>query len=124
MKQVFAYLLVSAIFLHLFADLIVFVSFKINQDYIAEFLCINKDEPESNCNGCCHLKKELDEQQESKESLPPQETKNYEIQFFTNDLRNDNLVINYKELIVLFYLKNTGIINPRSIFHPPKSLHA
>ncbi len=33
--------------------------FKINQDYIAKVLCINKDEPIKKCNGKCHLKKQL-----------------------------------------------------------------
>ncbi len=108
----------------MFAETVVLISFKINQDFIAEFLCINKDVPESNCNGCCHLKKELDEQHENKESLPQQETKNYEIQLFADETDCNNPSNDFKELIILFYFKNTGIINPNNIFHPPKNIHA
>ena len=34
--------------------------FEINRDYIAEVLCIKKDEPMNTCHGQCFLKKNLD----------------------------------------------------------------
>lgn len=40
------------------------VEYVLNQDYIAEFLCINKEKPELQCNGKCHLVKEIKKQQE------------------------------------------------------------
>ena len=42
-----------------------YVEYILNQDYIAEFLCINKDKPQLQCNGKCHLVKEIEKQQES-----------------------------------------------------------
>jgi len=42
-----------------------YVEYVLNQDYIAEFLCINKEKPELQCNGNCHLVKEIEKQQES-----------------------------------------------------------
>jgi len=42
-----------------------YVEYFINQDYIAEFLCINKDKPKMQCNGKCYLVKEIEKQQES-----------------------------------------------------------
>ena len=42
-----------------------YVEYVLNQDYIAEFLCINKDKPELQCQGKCHLMKELEKQEES-----------------------------------------------------------
>ena len=38
---------------------VVITNWKINQDYIAEYLCENKDKPELNCAGCCQLEKQL-----------------------------------------------------------------
>lgn len=35
------------------------VDYLVNYDYIVETLCENKDRPEMNCNGKCHLSKEL-----------------------------------------------------------------
>lgn len=53
----------------------ILISWKINQTYISENLCINKDKPEMNCNGKCHLQKQLksvEEKQDNtdKTSLP------------------------------------------------------
>lgn len=54
----------------------------INQDYIAEFLCINKDKPKLECNGKCYLTKQLKEvADEKKKNLPPIEMEEYPIGF-------------------------------------------
>lgn len=42
-----------------------YIEYVLNQDYIVEFLCINKDKPKLQCNGKCHLVKEIEKQQES-----------------------------------------------------------
>ena len=42
-----------------------YVEYVLNQDYIAEFLCINKDKRELQCNGKCHLVKQIEKQQEN-----------------------------------------------------------
>lgn len=41
-----------------------YIEYALNQDYIAEFLCINKDQPKLQCNGKCHLAKQIEKQQE------------------------------------------------------------
>ena len=43
------------------------LEYKINQDYIARNLCVNRDKPGMHCNGKCQLRKNLerDEQQQS-----------------------------------------------------------
>ena len=54
----------------------------VNQDYIAEYLCINKDKPMMDCNGKCYLAKMLQEEQnEKKENLPAIDLKEYPIGF-------------------------------------------
>ena len=50
---------------------IVLVEFKMNQDFIAENLCVEKEIKESTCNGKCHLKKEL-KKVEKKSEVPYQ----------------------------------------------------
>jgi len=39
----------------------------LNQDYYAS-ICTNKDKPELECNGCCHLEKQLVQNEEEKSS--------------------------------------------------------
>lgn len=39
-------------------------AYVLRQDFVVEHLCVNLDRPEVHCNGKCHLRKQLDEQQE------------------------------------------------------------
>lgn len=41
-----------------------FVEYAINYDYIAKVLCLNRDQPELQCNGKCQLMQKLKQQQE------------------------------------------------------------
>ena len=45
------------------------LNYELNQEYITETYCINKDKPELGCNGKCHLAKQLTET-----NLQPNET--------------------------------------------------
>ena len=61
------------------------LDFAINYDAIQE-LCINKDLPQLECNGSCHLKKELAKTAQSENSFAAKKTfqLHYEILFFEN----------------------------------------
>lgn len=67
----------------------VLVSWKLNQTYIAENLCINKNKPEMKCDGKCHLQKQLksieDKSDTEKDASLPLKLKN---------LDGDNFVSN------------------------------
>lgn len=45
-------------------DVLTWASFKVNQDFIAKTLCINRDKPEKKCNGKCQLTKKIAESKE------------------------------------------------------------
>ena len=54
----------------------------VNQDYIAEFLCINKEKTEMQCNGKCYLMQQLAKQNEQKkQNLPKIAMEEYPIGF-------------------------------------------
>jgi len=98
----------------------VYASFKFNQDYIAQNLCVENDIENSTCKGCCHLKKKVNEQQEQKRDLP--------------SVQNDKQNLNYCEQSTeLNLILNSSFSllpgrNPteytfsryHSIFHPPE----
>lgn len=46
-----------------------YVEFELNKEYIAEFLCINKEKPMTICGGKCYLSKELQKANEQDKSL-------------------------------------------------------
>ncbi|MCB0737263.1 MAG: hypothetical protein KDC92_07100 [Bacteroidetes bacterium] len=45
----------------MFQNLTPYLEFAINQQFISENLCENRDNPDSNCNGHCQLRKMLTE---------------------------------------------------------------
>lgn len=46
-------------FFILFKPLSPIVEYVVNYDYISQVLCVNKEKPQLQCNGKCHLMKEL-----------------------------------------------------------------
>lgn len=52
------------------------------EDYIAEFLCVNKEKTALNCNGKCYLMQRLaDQNEEKKQNLPKIVIEEYPIGF-------------------------------------------
>ncbi|WP_420570756.1 hypothetical protein [Kordia sp.] len=98
-------------------------NYLINQDYIAEFLCINKDKPELECNGKCYLAKQLKETSEEKEkNLPPIAMEEYPIGII--DL---TVFLSEKPYIEFLhcnshYLNNYKFSYLSRVFHPPSLL--
>ena len=96
----------------------------INYEYIAKVLCINKDKPEMQCNGKCHLMQELAKTSEKELPLTPtkkhvvtetevlfyQELESFAFDGFFNESRLD-ITSNYFNFYQL--LKSSGT------FHPP-----
>lgn len=64
LKSLFAIVIVSAIFTQTISKLVILINFQINKEYIAKNLCEKKEEEENCCQGSCHLKKELAEDEE------------------------------------------------------------
>ena len=121
MKLLLSYLLILSIAIHLFGELGIYVSFKLNQDYIAKYLCIEKDIPESTCHGCCQLKDRLEKHEEQKEKLPQTENKKYEIQFFVPSAGLSLKRQNQTQEILYSPKACQGILLAVSIFHPPRN---
>ncbi|WP_372775890.1 hypothetical protein [Mangrovibacterium sp.] len=120
LKQLTATFIILSIAWHILSEAAVYLSFKINQDYIEKYLCVNREDPESDCHGCCQLKKQLDEQQKQKQEAPDSNLKKVEIQYFPIsgwEVRNFPISIwnrkNDCDIAVYSIGKN-------DIFHPPK----
>ena len=59
MKKLISYFLIISLFSQILVNAGVIISWKLNQKYISENLCINRDRPEMECNGKCNLQKKL-----------------------------------------------------------------
>lgn len=68
-------------------DMVVYVSFKANQDYVIDNFCENKDFPQVMCYGSCFLADQLEIQNESQENAPLQKVEDYkEVVVYVYDL--------------------------------------
>lgn len=59
MKQILSICISILVLIGTFSDAFVYLTFKLNQDKIADELCINLDEPELMCKGKCFLDDQL-----------------------------------------------------------------
>lgn len=96
----------------------------VNYKYIANELCENQDKPELECNGKCHLKKELAKAatEESSTSKDKKQVSKQEIEIlfyqetYSFESKNVNIVSNEK---TTYYFNNYFHLNSSQIFHPP-----
>jgi len=59
MRRAIAILLLCSLSVHCAGRLGIVASWWLNRDYVARVLCINRDKPQLQCNGKCHLAKQL-----------------------------------------------------------------
>ena len=117
-----SFVLLAAFTLQITAKLVVLVHYALNKDYVAKVLCENKNKPKMHCNGKCHLKKQLKEQ-DKKENSPVNNIKEkYEVQFFS-DLKYKISPICVLLKIEHFAVYTSGKSSSHllSVFHPPQA---
>lgn len=102
----------------------IYISFKINQAYIAKNLCVQKNIEGNKCKGCCQLKKELKkvEDQEQK-SLPKEINLKTEVVYYSQPTtisctNHIFLLKNFSYSSFDQHFKNSSAIT--DIFHPPQ----
>jgi hypothetical protein len=96
----------------------------VNYKYIANELCENQDKPELECNGKCHLKKELAKAatEESSNSKDKKQVSKQEIEtlFYQETYQFKSKKINIVSTeTTTYYFNNYFYLNSSQIFHPP-----
>jgi hypothetical protein len=118
-KYLFVIFAVSGILLQNINKIIVLLEFEMNQEYIAKNLCVEKDVEDNCCQGSCHLKEKLEE--EDKKDKDSGNTKeNKEVQIF---FQNDSAFSFFYPVITKSYsdfLSKNIISFAFSIYHPPR----
>ncbi|RKQ43249.1 hypothetical protein BXY85_3868 [Roseivirga pacifica] len=111
--------LVSALMMPL-----ILLDFEVRRDYIAEVLCINRDEPITVCGGTCYLDKKLGMAEEQKEKAQLDLPKGF------NFYLNADLKVELEETTrYLLISQEELVLNDRTpknllsfdIFHPPRA---
>ncbi|HRX29554.1 MAG TPA: hypothetical protein P5235_09210 [Saprospiraceae bacterium] len=122
MNKLLSIILAFLIFSLSIRDLFTYSYFVINQDFIVENFCINKDKPQLMCNGSCYLNKNLKDNQDTTDKIPnPIKEKKSTIEY----LGIENLLwkteIKIDDHSPILEKENFFSYNYLSeIFHPPK----
>lgn len=121
MKLLFSIFLTFTLLLNSFSNIIVYVSFKINQKEIAKTLCVLRERKINTCNGNCVLRAELKKQAEKQDKQQNLlKEKNESIYTIThNDYKFRTVA--YKEIQKVAVLYKSAKLNsfPFINFHPP-----
>lgn len=114
-------------FLLLAKPILPILDYWVNYKYIANKLCENQDKPEMECNGKCHLKKELAKAvtEESSTSNDKKQVSKQEIEtlFYQETYQFESKKINIVATETpTYYSNNYFHLNSSQIFHPPTSI--
>lgn len=122
MKKITTFFLLIVFVFQSTSNFWIITSFYINQDYIAENICINRFDKIPVCYGKCYLSKQLRENDKKEQKLP--NIKEKEIQLFyyhdfyftINKVTDNSYCIHYPQYRPEFFTEEYLY----SVFHPPK----
>ncbi|SHF19027.1 hypothetical protein [Pedobacter caeni] len=99
------------------------LAFKLNQDYIANALCENKDKPQMHCNGRCVLAKKLKQAEQNEEKQRAQSQEKANVLFFCkmNRVKVEECLLSLQNSVFnSFYLHFKPSSFSNDIFKPPQ----
>ncbi len=116
--------LILVVLMQPFGRFWLFVSFKLNQQYIATELCINRDRPELQCNGQCVLMKKMKELEKREHEQQQEMIKQLAeiIYLQTPQLAQLNTIPTYniKQSFLIAYTQGRPTNYHTSLLKPPK----
>ncbi len=108
-----------------FSKWLLIASFAANQRYIANQLCVNRNNPNSNCKGHCYLSKQLNKEEKPEGTNGSMGKEKFEVQLFFVDAVQESLTQSADAVLFpriqrpfaeQLYVKN--------FFHPPSILQS
>jgi len=119
--RLLAILLICSLFAENISRLLVTAAFELNQQYIAEYFCVNKDKPMLHCDGKCYLARKLKEAEEKEKKSEKESLKvSYQPAFITEKTRWTapvSPIEKHQPVEFPFLLPS----RPAKIFHPPRA---
>lgn len=121
-KKLLAFVLIKFILLGMFWQFSVITYFYLNQEAITDQYCVNKNEPEKNCHGKCHLEKVLNLTTENVNEEPQTFKTNVLLIFQSFEELNENpfFISASFEKINFPYLFSVKTFQLDKIYTPPK----
>lgn len=121
MKKITSIFILVAVLLSCFSKLGIVVYYQWNKKYISEVLCVNKNNPEKHCEGKCHLKKQLQKDEERQKNIPSGVKEVEEIVLFNPSTELHFNVFPTNQRVNFSFYQIGNYSSPLfSFFHPPK----
>ena len=117
--KTFIFILVTVLLLK---PVLPFLEYAVNYDYITQVLCENKAAPELECNGKCHLMKELAKASENEKPLSSHKKSMSESEVLFFQEFQQNVVFTSTPSFVMisnFYLNNYSLLLFDTSYRPP-----
>ena len=122
MKNFFIISLLAIMLLQIFSKVVVVIEYQANKEYIMEFLCINRDKPQLECEGKCQLTKKLKVQHDTdKQANERGQKQEVQVNLYCQSLFS--LFLTTRPTIVSYpsaYWSGHTVVTYHSIFHPPQ----
>lgn len=119
-RNLISIVLLSVFLIQASAKFIIYVNFKLNQDFIAKNLCVKKEIANNDCEGGCCLKESLEKEEKSESplpNLPKDKSETFYIPVQLNQTIETGQIISNIHFI---YMDKPTKDYPLSIFHPPQ----
>lgn len=121
-KVIWLYVSLTAVILQSFTLPMVLIGFKLNKEYIASELCVNRDIPESGCNGQCYLMKKLKQAGDNDQGAEKPAVKRETFwQHCTALIKRTTLLPLRSVLLAPSGKVHYTFLSSFSIFHPPRT---
>jgi len=125
MQKLLSFILVLSFFSYQSYHSLIYMNYIVNKNHFANVLCENKDNPEKqDCNGKCHLKKQLDKQKPVEDKHPFSKTMviNFYPDLLAVLLDSCDRVNQFKISYTIMLPRKHSVLDNhiRDIFHPPE----
>lgn len=121
MKRFISLILLLLVFMATFSDMIVWTGFTANRELITNLFCENKEKPELECNGMCHIKKKIEQALPVDNGETPVVVPTFKLDQVVIVSDNYTQLLNAQEQLLNFCPKvfhDDGITV--DVFHPPR----
>lgn len=68
MRYIFVIITLTGLLLQTFGKGLILAEYMLNREYISRVLCVNRAEPETGCNGQCHLMKQMEKETKNEQN--------------------------------------------------------
>lgn len=122
MRAIGILLIVTAFIAQMMSTSLILLNYKLNTSYIIENFCENTDKPELNCNGKCHLAKQIKADTDQRSETPVPVTEIVTFVLAIEEIPSFKFCFNCSEPDGnhSLYLEGNYSKQLQSIFHPPQ----